>query len=75
MTISVSSIQQVEDICDRYQQYDLPNSQLKGADLQAFMQKHIKAARNSNLLEKPQLSELTKILGHPSDRQPPKGMY
>lgn len=75
MTICVRTIKQVQNIRDRYKQYELPDSQLKEAELQAFMQKHIKAARNSKLLEKPQLSELTKILGHPSDRQPPKGMY
>lgn len=75
MTVSISEIQQMQNIIDRYQQYELPDSLLKGADLQKFMQKHIKAARNSKLLEQPQLSELAKILGHPSDRLSPKGMY
>ena len=75
MSISISNIEQAQHIRERYQQYDLPDSQLNESDLQIFMQKHIKAARNSNLLEKPQLLELAKVLAHPSDRQPPTGMY
>jgi RAMP superfamily len=76
MTVAVSAIEQTMDVIDRYRQYDLgQETLLTGAEVQKFMQRQIQAAYGSDLLQKPQLTELAQVLNYPSDRLPPAGMY
>jgi hypothetical protein len=76
MTVEVRAVEQSADMADRYRQYELDaDTKITGAALESFVQQQIQAAYGSTLLEQHQLIELAKVLGYPSDRQPPSGMY
>lgn len=60
---------------DRYSNYNpIESAELTGNAIQQFMQKVIQEA-HSQLIQAPQLQQLTEILKYPTDRQPPTGMY
>ncbi|KYC43952.1 CRISPR-associated protein [Scytonema hofmannii PCC 7110] len=76
MTVTVSEIEQAENLRARYTSYTLPESSyLTGEALQRFMQKQIQAAHSSRLVQAEQLQQTAAILSYPSDREPPSGMY
>lgn len=76
MTVTVSEMEQADNLRDRYTSYTLPESNhLTGEALQRFIQKQIQAAHSSRLVQAEQLQQLTNILCFPSDREPPSGMY
>ncbi len=76
MTVEVRAVEQSANMGDRYRQYELDaDTKITGDALESFVQQQIQAAYGSPLLEQPQLIELAKVLGHPSDREPPSGMY
>jgi RAMP superfamily len=76
MTVEVRAVEQSANMGDRYSQYELAaDIRMTGDALTSFVQQQIQAAHSSSLLEQPQLVELAKVLGHPSDREPPSGMY
>jgi len=79
MTVTVNAINRTEgkqSLRDRYSTYTLPEAEhLAGEALQQFMQKHIKVAHNTELIEKTQLDALLEVLRYPTDREPPLGMY
>ncbi|WP_448600114.1 RAMP superfamily CRISPR-associated protein [Thermoleptolyngbya sp.] len=75
MTTQITEISHTQDVRDRYRNYEVPNAQLTGVDIQTFIQAQITAAKNSQLLEKAQWQQLAAILRYPSDREPPEGMY
>jgi CRISPR/Cas system CSM-associated protein Csm3 (group 7 of RAMP superfamily) len=75
MTTTVTAISHVQDVSDRYRNYEVPHAQLTGADIQTFIQTQITAAKESQLLEKPQWQQLATILKYPGVQEPPEGMY
>ena len=75
MTAAVTAISHTQDVRDRYRDYVVPNAQLTGTDMQAFIQSQITAAKNSKLLEKTQWQQLAAILKYPGDHEPPEGAY
>ncbi|SRR5579883_2894261 len=78
MTVEVTQatvLQNAQDLRDRYSTYTPSQSdRLTGQALQQFIQKQIQAG-HSRLIQTPQLQELAVVLGYPTDRQPPEGMY
>ncbi|MBD2364633.1 CRISPR-associated protein [Anabaena minutissima FACHB-250] len=65
-----------DELRDRYSNYITSETgYLTGNQLQQFIQQQIQEAHNANLIEKSQLEEVTKVLGYPTDRQPPEGAY
>ena len=75
MTTTVTAISHIQDVRDRYRNYEVPNAQLTGATIQTFIQTQITAAKNSQLLEKAQWQQLAAILKYPGEHEPPEGMY
>jgi hypothetical protein len=76
MTVTVTAIEQSADVRDRYREYNLDrHTRIMSTDLQNFIQQQIQAAHGSDLLQQPQLAELTQVLKYPNARQPPSGMY
>jgi len=79
MTVTVDAIDQMtgtKSLKERYISYTLPESaHLTGEALQQFMQRQIKAAHSTKLIEQPQLDALFEVLRYPTDREPPSGMY
>jgi CRISPR/Cas system CSM-associated protein Csm3 (group 7 of RAMP superfamily) len=75
MTTTITAIDHVQDISDRYRDYRVANAQITGSAMQSFMQTQIAAAKGSQLLEKAQWQQLATILKYPGDREPPEGMY
>ncbi|PSF37389.1 CRISPR-associated protein [Aphanothece hegewaldii CCALA 016] len=78
MTVEITEtrvIQGKKELCDRYSTYTPPETEfLTGSLQQEFIEKQIKAAK-SNLIEITQLEELKNVLGYPTNRQPPEGVY
>ncbi|MCP6759997.1 MAG: RAMP superfamily CRISPR-associated protein [Fischerella sp. CENA71] len=68
---AVQVMQNQDDLCKHYKSFSNPDdAKLEGKLLQQFILQHIQAAHNQNLIEKPQLEQLSQILTYPSTRQP-----
>jgi len=74
MTVEVTSIEPVDNIRDRYLSYQSQSQPLTGKPLQQFIQQAIQAAHRELVQSQP-LQELVKVLGYPTKREPPEGMY
>lgn len=74
MTVTVEAIEQVSNLRDRYTSYTSRPNSLSGQPLQQFMQRMVESA-HKQLIEQPQLEQLSQILSYPTDRMPPEGMY
>lgn len=87
MTVTVTEISAFSDNQQRAKEFKLPilkqryssytpteSDSLTGKNLQQFIEKTIQSA-HSTLIQKPQLEQLTEVLGYPTDREPPTGMY
>ncbi|MEQ8971851.1 MAG: RAMP superfamily CRISPR-associated protein [Coleofasciculus sp. C1-SOL-03] len=74
MTVEVTSVESVDNIRDRYLSYQTQSQPLTGKPLQQFIQQAIQAAHRELVQSQP-LQELVKVLGYPTDREPPEGMY
>lgn len=78
MTVEVTQanvLQNYQDIRARYSSYTPDNNNLLTGDkLKQFIQTKIQTA-HSQLIQLPQLQQLTEILRYPTDREPPEGMY
>ncbi len=75
MTVAITEIEAVQNLRDRYRQYQSEASRLTGTPLQAFIKARIAAAHRHKLVELPQLKQLSEILKFPTERQAPRGMY
>jgi CRISPR/Cas system CSM-associated protein Csm3 (group 7 of RAMP superfamily) len=76
MTVEISAISAVQDVRDRYRQYQLSDSTLlTGQPIQEFVQAQIAAAHRHKLIELVQLQQLSEILKFPTERKAPQGMY
>jgi hypothetical protein len=75
MTATIDAVEHSQDLRDRYRQYDVTRTRLTGQDLTSFIQKQIRVAQTSALLEKDQWQELKTLLKYPGDQAPPSGMY
>jgi len=76
MTITVTSIDQAQNLHDRYRHYAVPvSTQLTKEMLTAFIQACVTTAHKSKLVEEPQLQHLSQILKFPTDRQAPTEPY
>jgi hypothetical protein len=79
-TMEVGEIQDIEllrsreDWRDRYSNYQSNPQSLTGAKLQQFVREAIQAAHRQ-LVQAKQIQELREVLGWPTDREPPEGMY
>jgi len=72
----VQVLQGKDELRDRYSSYTTSETGcLTGNKVQEFIQQKIQEAHNSSLMEKTQLAEIVKVLGYPTDRQPPEGVY
>lgn len=74
MTVEVTSVEPVDNLRDRYLSYQTQSPLLTGKSLQQFMEQAIQAA-HQELVQSQSLQELVKVLGYPTDREPPEGMY
>lgn len=75
MTTDVLSLNKINNLRDRYSSYDDQSYEnLTGNDLGRFIQESIQSA-HQQLVQKPQLQELQKILAYPTDKQAPSGNY
>ena len=77
MTVAVTGLESVDNLRDdRYLSYQIQTQRLTGKPLQQFIQQAIQAAhRERELVQSQQLQELVKVLGYPTKREPPEGMY
>ncbi|NEQ49727.1 MAG: CRISPR-associated protein [Leptolyngbya sp. SIO3F4] len=77
MTVTVDALERVEgnQLRERYMSYQAhENTVLTGEKLQEFIKQAIQSA-HKNLIEASQLKQLSDVLGYPTDREPPSGMY
>lgn len=74
MTVEVTSVESVDNIRDRYLSYQTQSQPLTGKPLQQLIQQAIQAAHRELVQSQP-LQELVKVLGYPTEREPPEGMY
>lgn len=74
MIVKITEVQVMQnqnDLCKHYKSFsNLDDEKLKGELLQQFILQHMQAAHNQNLIEKPQLEQLSQILSYPTTRQP-----
>jgi CRISPR/Cas system CSM-associated protein Csm3 (group 7 of RAMP superfamily) len=74
MIVKITEVQVMQnqnDLCQHYKSFsNLDDEKLKGELLQQFILQHMQAAHNQNLIEKPQLEQLSQILSYPTTRQP-----
>jgi CRISPR/Cas system CSM-associated protein Csm3 (group 7 of RAMP superfamily) len=75
MTVTMRSIEQSQNVTDRYRNYKVDQAQLTGAAMQTFIQAQLSAAHGLDLLEKAQWQQLSKILKYPGEQEPPEEMY
>ncbi len=74
--VKVSQIEAAQNVTDRYSSYTPPEAEtLTGETAAAFIRTATQAARNSPLIEQPQLQALAEILAWPTTRTAPDGMY
>jgi len=74
VTSEITELEHYQNIRDRYTKYDTSSDTISGQDLQELMGKLIDTA-HQNLIEAPQMQELTNILKYPTTTKPPEGMY
>jgi hypothetical protein len=74
MLVEVTKLDQPNQLRNRYLSYEQTSEPITEKSLQTFMQDAIQAA-HKELIEKPQLEALQRVLFYPTNRQPPEGMY
>lgn len=74
MTVEVRSVEPVDNLRDRYLSYQTQSKPLTEKPLQQLIQQAIQAA-HQELVQSQPLQELVTVLGYPTDREPPEGMY
>jgi hypothetical protein len=74
--VSIPTIEVTQDVRNRYASYTPPTTEtLTGEDIAQFIQDKTQSAKNSKLVEMPQLEALAQILKWPTDWTAPEGMY
>lgn len=74
MTVEVTELKKPEKLRDRYLSYATETESITGKPLQQFIETAIQQAHRQ-LIQKPQLEQLQRVLQYPTNRQPPEGMY
>jgi CRISPR/Cas system CSM-associated protein Csm3 (group 7 of RAMP superfamily) len=74
--ITEARVLQGQNVRDHYSSYTTSETgYLTGEKLEQFIQEKIQLAFNTSLIDESQLDEVAKVLGYPTDRQPPEGDY
>jgi CRISPR/Cas system CSM-associated protein Csm3 (group 7 of RAMP superfamily) len=75
LTTEILEIDCPDNVRDRCLSYNTSSEALTGNEVNEFMEKAIKTAHQTKLIQPQQLQELQQILAYPTDREAPSGMY
>jgi hypothetical protein len=74
MSVAVTELKKPAQLRDRYLSYNTESESMTGKPLEDFLGTAMQEAHDQ-LIQKPQLEQLQRILFYPTTRQPPQGIY